>query len=395
MMKILDKKQKEIENEKFKNLISCVLIVGFLSVIICATAFVGCKKEPAVYKIGANLILTGSAAMSGEYVKNGIDLAVEEINEAGGIKNKKVEIVYGDNKNDPKEAVSIFNKLVTADRVPAIISMFSSPSLAQVKLADEKKVVLATTIVSLPGIGNMSPWVFRYFISIDAECSVLADFIFTKQNIKKIGFLYINDDYGRGGFKSFKDSYEKLGGSITFAESFEKNDIDFRSILFRLKATNPEGVCVIGYDKPLGIIIKQIREVGIKSQIFAPMSLSVPVVLEQAGDAAEGAYLTMSNFDIDYPATPLAKKFITNYQKKFGKLPSHYSAFAYDLVRLICRAIEMKGYTPSAIKDGLLSIINYPAVMGNVTILPNGETEFSLSIKRIKKGKIVPLFESK
>ena len=377
--------------KNFKKLILSLLFVTFLSAIISATFFAGCKREPAVYKIGANLILTGPAATSGEYVKNGIDLAVEEINKLGGIKGKKIEIIYGDNKNDAKEAISVFNKMTTIDHLPVIISMFSTPSLAQVKLADEKRIVLATTIVSAPGVGDMSPWVFRYFVSIDKECEVLANFIINKQNIKKIAFLYINDDYGRGGFKSFKDSYEKLGGTIIFAEAFEKTRTDFRSLLFRLKTTKPEAVCVIGYDKPLGIIIKQMREIGIKAQIFTPMSLSVPVVLEQAGEGAEGAYLTMSSFDIEHPNTPLAKEFIANYQKKFGKLPSHYSAFAYDLIKLICKAIENKGYSPSSIREGLLSIKNYPAIMGNVTILPNGEVEIPLTIKKIEKGKIVPL----
>lgn len=366
-----------------------VVVVGALLALHLARR----PREPGSYKIGAILPLTQSATAIGEYAKNGIQLAIEEINETGGLNDKKIEAVYGDSKNSPKEGISVYRKMVSVDKLPVIVSVMSSVTTALVSFVEEDKVVLASTIVSAPGLADESKWIFRDFVTSEKECRTMTDFLLKNMQSPKMAVFYVNDEFGRGAMEVFGKYYERDGGKIIWSESFEKDKTDFRKQLFSLKPLNPEGVYVIGYGKPLAIAIKQISEVGIKGKIFSFSGLASPDVMEQAGSAAEGAFFSATDFDIEAPTRKESKEFLANYKSRFGKTPSHYAAYTYDLVKMIALAIKKKGYSPEKIREGLLSIHEYPGVIGTISILPNGEADFPMKIKEVKSGKAVE-FES-
>lgn len=175
---------------------------AFLTVITVVIASlmafsVGCvKKEEKEIKIGAILPLTGSAALLGTETKEGIDIAIEEINSASGIKGSPIKVIYHYSQNDPKEGVSAFRVLTDIEKTPVIISSMSSVTKAIIPIANEKKVVLMATVTATPKITELSEWVFRNYYTTDIQGEVLSRFIVNKINIKKVGVLYLNDDYG-------------------------------------------------------------------------------------------------------------------------------------------------------------------------------------------------------
>ena len=349
----------------------------------------GCSKKEETYKVGAILPLTGSAAIVGEYLKNGIDLAIEKINSEGIIPNKKLEIVYGDSKNSPKEAISILNKFISVDKIPITISAVSSVSMAMIPVADENKHVLFITVASAPGIPEKSEWAFRIFATSKNEATKMANYAYSSLHIKRLAIFYVNDEYGLGGYKIFREEFEKLGGKVIWEESYEKAHMDFRNQLVKIKEANPEAVWIIGYDRSLANIVKQAKEMDIQSKILTIIGFSLPKVLEQAGDASEGVYMTLMPFNPDIPTSDKSRKFVSNYKAKYNAKPGFMSAISYDMAIILADVINKRGYSSKDIKNGLLDIRGYQGIIGQISISENGEADFPLDIGIVKDGKII------
>jgi len=373
-------------NMKKQTLISTAL--ALLIIVSSIFTLQGCAKKEKVIKIGAILPLTGPVSMAGEWMKNGIELAVEEINRNGGINGKKIEVIYGDSKNQAKEGIALINKMISVDRVPVVIATMSGVAAPLIPFADKNKIVLFVTLTSLPGLTDKSEWVFRYHISGEEEAKTMAEFAFKKLGLKTLGVLYINDEFGIQCSRIFKENFEGLGGKILFSESFEKGGSDFRSILQKVKEINPPGLYILGYGQSLAFIVKQIREMGINSTILSMNALGLPKYLEIMGEAAEGAYCTVPLFSPTSPQENV-QKFVKSYRSKFNNVPNFISAETYDMIHILTEAIRKGGYSKDNIRKELLNIKNFPAVMGPVTTLSNGEMIFPLTVKKIHNGTLV------
>ena len=372
---------------RFRDFVNLVVLVTLIGGILL---FVGCsKKEPEKYKIGADLFLTGNQAVLGEFAKNALMLAEEEINVRGGINGREIQIVYADSKDTPKDAIAAFNRLLSVEKVPVIISTGDAVSISLIPIADEKKVVLFATIAATPGITEKSEWFFRGFITADAQAETMSNFAFHKLNLRKIAVLYINNEFGLASLKAFRESFEEYGGQIVGTESYEINDTNLRPQLIKLKPLNPEGIWVTGFGPAYGVAIKQIREMEINTTILADNSLSVPYTRQQIGEGVEGAFFSSTLFDAESPASEKAAQFVEKYTKKYGSPPSFMSAFAYDDLMVIAKAIELKGYSSPAIREGLLSVQDYQGVMGRLSFSPTGEMNFRIIVKKVEQGKAV------
>jgi branched-chain amino acid transport system substrate-binding protein len=203
-----------------------------------------------------------------------------------------------------------------------------------------------------------------------------------------MAILYVNDDYGLGGLNFFKPEFEKLGGKIVFAEPFEKGATDFRTSILKMKAENPEGIYVVGYDKSYATVIKQIGEAQTGAKIFSTVSLSVPSWLELAGSSAEGAYFTASLFG-DNQNDAATAKFIETYKQKYNREPNYVSAVTYSIIKMTASAIESKGYTADGIRQGLSEIKNFNSLVGSITIDADREGSMPVKIMKIEGGKVV------
>lgn len=373
---------------KISGLVGLIVVV----VLVAGTMLFRARKvevEPeAPIRIGAILPLTGPASMLGEFMKNGIDLAVEKINLGGGINNRKIEIVYGDSKNDPKEGVTIFNRFAHIENLPVVITSMSGVTNAIIDLADRNEVVLFATTVSASGITERSDWLFRLFITADIDAKLMAEHAAREMGFRRMGIFYVNDEFGLSFHNIFKSTFEANGGSIVWSESFDRGTIDFRSHLTKLRGVDFDGIYILGYEASLGIIPRQLRELGIEQQIMSIATISQPFVLEQAGEALEGAIFTSTLFNPDSPVSEVAKEFIENHKEVYGKNPSYFTGFAYDTLMILADVLKREGYSSDRIREGLLKVKNFPGVMGNITIKPDGDADFPMVVKIIKDGKV-------
>lgn len=347
------------------------------------------KKDYAI-KIGAILPLTGNASLVGEYVKNGIDLAVDEINSKSGIKGKKIVILYGDSKNDPKEGISIFNKFISLAKVPTVISAMTSVTQAVTPIADSNKIVILATSVSASGITENSPWLFRLFVTAENDATTMANFASDKLKYKRLGVLHVYDDFGLNFSKVFTSTFEnrKKGNKVVFSEGFDKKTSDYRSILAKVKKKHLDAIYILGYDNNLGLLPKQMREIGITIPILSIGTIAQPNVIAQAGKALDGTYFTTTEFSADNPLTQEAVLFVEKYKAKYNKTPTYFSAFAYDSIMIVSEAIKNEGYSSDTIQKGLQNIKDFKGVTGVITIKPNRDADFKMVVKTIKKGII-------
>jgi len=370
-----------------KSILRLARLAVIFSVTIGFFSFTGCaKKEPEVYKIGAILPLTGSASFYGEWGKKGMDLAVEEINQEGGIAGKRIKIIYGDSKNDPKEGVSWMNKFMM-EKMPVVVSAMTGVSFSIMPIAEKNNTVLFMTIVTHPEAADRSLWAFRHYVNKGKAAEKMASFARKTLNIETSAVLFVNDEGGIGEKNAFISKFEELGGKIVAEESFEKTDTELRGHLLKLTQYNSQSLYLSGYGKVYGLAIKQMKELNIKMQLLASYEPLYKTTRELAGEGLEGVIFTSPFFEKENPS---AEKFMEKYTERHGNPPELDAGFGYDVINLIVKAIKEGGYTPERIRKSLLEIKDFPGVMGDIDILPNGDSRIPLVIRTVKNGQIVP-----
>lgn len=363
------------------------LIVPFL--LLALLTFLSCSKEKAVYEIGAILPLTGSAASEGDFQKLGIDLAVNEINQAGGIKGKKLTVLYHDSKYNAKDGISSLQAL-SLKKVPVVISTMSSVSSPIASYISEQKdykgPIVFVTSSSAPGVTGKNDWVFRTFLISENESKAMANYMITKAGKKKIAVYYINDDYGLGAFSTLKAEVNKLSGSIVWSESYNKGETNHRSIIEKLKRVDHDALYIVGQDKSYALAIKQCKESGLKTQIFSTIALSVPEWRELIGNTAlEGIYYTEAYYS-ESSDDKTVKQFVQDYDKSFNKKPNVVAAFTYTVTKMIYEAVKDEVESPEIIKTKIKQLKNIQSPVGTITM--NGyEADIPARVMVIKGGK--------
>ena len=365
--------------------------------LVISLGMLGCAKKENEIKIGAILPLTGDAAKYGQNTKNGIDLALEEINRKGGIKGKKVSIICEDSQADPKKAVSVFQKLTTVDKVSFFLGPLASSSvLAVAPIANKKKVIILAPAASSPKITDAGDYIFRNVMSDLFDGRAIADFAFN--NLKKMtaGIIYINNDFGIGLEASFKASFEKYGGEVVIVEAFNPGGTDFRTQLAKIKSSAPEVVFLAG-QKEMGHILRQAIELGLNPQWISFSMFEDPEILKIAGNAANNVYYTYRVFDPDSDIS-VVKDFTESYKRKYGQLPDIFAGLAYDAAKILTLAIGKGGQDMEKVKDALYNTKNFPGVVGSTTFDKNGDVIKPIGIKKVEKGKftwVKKAFDSK
>jgi len=378
------KKQMKIKS-------SWIITIGtLLVIIIVGILLLAPPADQEKIRIGAILPLTGSAATVGEFQKNGIEVAVSEINESGGIVGRQVEAVYGDSKNEGKEGISVLRKLIDIDRINMIIASQSGvvvPVATQV--AGHKDVLLFVTISSVPGITELGENIFRLFVTSENESRKMAQFASDRLNVKKVGVFYINDEFGLGGLNTFKESFGNRGGQVIWEEAYEKTGSDFRTSLLKAAHAKEMGALyIIGYDRAFAIAVKQAREAGIKVPLLTSIGMSVPEWIALAGAGAESAYVTATRFEPTAPDTTV-KSFVERYEARFAKKPNVLAAFTYDSFKLLLEAFRAGGRTPQELALQLGKISDYPSTVGNVSFADSREANIKLVIRKVMDGKAI------
>lgn len=362
-----------------------IIVVMALAIVLIVTQ---ARREPGEIKIGAIMPLTGDTAKYGQNTKNGINLALEELNLNGGINGRRIDVIYEDSQADPKKAVSLFQKMTTLNKISLFLGPLSSSGvLAVAPIANKKKVIILASAASSPQITDAGDYIFRNVMSDLFDGRAVAEFAFNNLGKKTAGIIYVNNDFGIGLKESFESFFENYGGKIVSDEAFNSGDTDFRTQLTKIKKSAPEVVFLAGQSE-MGFILRQAAELGIKTQWVSFSMFENPEILKIAGEAANSVYYTYRTFD---PGSdiPVVRKFTENYKRKYGQEPDIFAGLSYDAVRILAYAIEKGGEDIETVKEALYNIRNFPGVVGKTTFDKNGDVTKPIGIKVVKNGKFV------
>lgn len=369
------------------SLLSVALVVG------CGTQGGGAAGGGTI-KVGGNFEMTGGAATFGQSSVNGIKLAFEQQNAKGGVLGKQLELIVADNKSDAGESTSAATKLVTQDKVVAILgSVASSDTLGAVPVATDNKVPLLTPTSTNTKVtvddktGQVRPWIFRACFIDPFQGEVAANFSLDTLKAKTAA-IYIDQksDYSKGLAQSFEENFTKGGGQVVIKEQYVQGDKDFRPTLTNIKAKNPDILFIPGYYAEVGLIVKQAREKDMK----------MPIVGGDGWDSSElvniaGAANLNNTYFVNHVATddPAVAQFAKDYKAKFGAEPDALAALAYDSANMLIKAFQdANGTENEKVRLALENMKGFQGLSGTIAIDPKTHNPIkSAVIIEIKDGK--------
>jgi branched-chain amino acid transport system substrate-binding protein len=365
-----------------------LLAVGLVaSAMVAGSAYVASADT---IKIGVFGPLTGDAAATGASERQSVDLAVKEKNAAGGIRGKQIEVVYGDDAGKPEEAVNVAKRLTERDNVTIMIGSISSPaSLAASQVAAASgtpQIVVSGTAQKITTQGNK--WVFRSPVPDTKLAADLASFINEKfPKVKKVAFLYVNDDFGRGGFEKFKAGAEKYGIQIVDEERYTRGDLDFTAQLGRIKASPAQALVEWSRYAEGALVAKQFVQMNMSMPRFGCDGVAIPKYVELGGDAVNGVFYTTHYSSATAANIPAAQVFIAKFKKAYGKVPDMYNAEAYDAITMALLAIDHAGSEDRAAVRDALSKVSFESVRGPFKFDEKGDPLLTTHVVKIVDGK--------
>jgi branched-chain amino acid transport system substrate-binding protein len=359
-------------------LLSCsCLLLG-----LCAPAF-----SQDTIKIGEFGSLTGDNASYGVSQNQGIQMAVEEINNSGGVLGKKLDLTVEDNQTKQGQTTTIVRKLISQDHVVALLGeVASSKTLEAAPVAQEAKIPLIATGATNPKVTQVGDYVFRVCFIDDFQAVVIARFVLEKLHKTKVAFMSdVKQDYSVGLTQFARDYLEKNGGQIVKEQSYSSGDKDFRAQLTDIKSANPDVILITGYYPEVSLIIREARQLGIKAAFAGGDGWDGASLIPVGGKAIEGSYF--SNHFSTEDKSPAVQQFVEKYKKKYNKLPDAFAALGYDSVNLLADAIKRAGSTdPEKLRDAIAGTKDFPGVTGKITINPERNANKSAVIITIKNG---------
>jgi len=348
-----------------------------LVALIVGLMLVGCGKtaDQTTIKFGLNLELSGGGATYGESELKGIELAVEEVNKAGGIDGKQIEIVKVDNKTDGAESTNAMMKLATQDKVTVVLGpAFSGNAKSAIQPANENKVPFITPsgtndTLTVDAEGKVQPYVFRACFKDSFQGVTMATFAYDNlQSKKAVVYVDSSSDYSKGLAASFKESFVAKGGTIVAEEGYVQKDTDFNAVLTKIKALDFDVLFVPGYVEEVGLIIRQARALGLNVPIIGGDGFDSPKMIELAGAEA----LNNVHFSTFYSALdedPAVQAFITAFTTKYNEAPNAFAAMGYDAAMLAVDAIKRAGKTDGeAVMQALAATAGFKGVTGSITM---------------------------
>lgn len=347
------------------------------------------KNSVGPIKIGVVEPLTGGAAPYGEAAKNGFSLAIDEINKIGGIDGRKVEVVYEDSKCNGKDALNAGQKLINTDSVQYVVGAMCSSEVLAILPLTEAKPILFLGQGSSPEITSKGKYFFRTWPSDALSGKALADYLAPKY--KKVAIITEKTDYAVALEKSFSQSIQNLGGEIVASETFGGDTKDFKTILSKIKLTNPEALFINSQSGSTNALVaKQARDMGINSQFAAFFMTGDEFV--KANPAVNGTII------LDVPSLnsdrPKSARFMASYKAQFGEGMNYpfVAGQMYDYAYLLKQTIEKVGDSVEAQKKYLNGLALYSGVIGDFSFESTGDVKgIGFSFKKVENNTLVDL----
>lgn len=379
-------------------------VTKLLSVLAAGAVFMGALTgcgggskgaDGDTIKVGGLLEMTGGSASFGISGKNGIDLALKKINEKGVLGGKKLSLVVADTKSEASEATNGMQKLISQDKVVAVIGPNqSSAVIASGAINNGAKVVDITPMGTNPDVTvdpktkQVKPYSFRTCFIDPFQGTVMASFASNELKVKRAA-IYIDNtsDYAKGLAQFFKENFVKNGGQVVIEEAYLQKDTDFKSTLTKIKAAKPDFIYIPGYYQEVGLIVKQAREMGITVPMAGGDGWDSAKLPEIAGKAALENTFFSSLYSPD-DTSDLNKEFVAEYKKAYNTNPDVFAALAYDSTLLVAKAIEDAGSAdPAKIAEAMAKIKGFKGVSGEVAFNEEHNPIKSAVIIEHKDGK--------
>jgi branched-chain amino acid transport system substrate-binding protein len=345
-----------------------VAAAAFLLAIACS------KKDSSEIVIGHVASLTGSEATFGQSTDNGIKLALDELNKAGGVKGKKLVLKTLDDQGKPEEAQVAATRLIVNEKVTVLLGeVASSRSLAMAPVAEKNKVPMISTASTNPKVtldqqGNTLKYVFRVCFIDPFQGTVMAKFARENMKISKVAVLRdVGNAYSVGLADFFEDTFKKMGGEIVTDQSFKAGDQDFKAQLTKIRETNPEAIYVPAYYTDVGLISRQVRELGMKVPLMGGDGWDSEELYKISQGALNGSFFS-NHYTTESPDEKV-KTFIEKYKAAYGSVPDALAALGYDAALVAADAMSRaKDLSGTAIADALAATKDFKAVTGSITL---------------------------
>src|SRR5262245_59371189 len=321
-------------------------------------------------KIGFFGDLSGQTFNFGESAKNGVLMAADEINLAGGIEGRRIDVVIDDDVGSPEKAATLTGKLIDGDKVVAIIAAGTSAnSRAAAPKAQSSKIPLIAPSSTDPAVTQVGDYIFRACFVDSFQAEVMARFAVNTLKAQKAAILFdFNSPYGRGLTEYFELSFAKLGGQVVSKQSYMQGEADFKGQLLAIRSSAPEVIFIPGYYADVAIAAKQARAIGLTQPLLGADGWDAPELWPLGGDALNGSYIS-THFFADNPA-PAIRQFVEGYKQRYGNLlPDAHAALGYDAARMLFEAIARSGTRDELrLRDALAQTKNFPGVTGVISI---------------------------
>lgn len=363
--------------------------------VMCAISLVflcSCRvtQNSSEILMGAAISLTGQegAGINGEGIRNAVELAVKEINNTGGVRGKRLRVIYEDTRLQPPVAVSAVNKLISVDKVRVIIGAVSSgETLAAAPICERNKVILISPASTSYEISNAGDYIFRTISPDTLDGTAMANFAL-RSGYKTAAAVFVDNAGTKGPAEVFKKVFEAAGGRMLSMEVGPQGSTDFRSQLAKAKAASPDAIYLLGYALELGNMLKQARELGIQKPLLSFQVMEEPTLHKIAGDAVNGVIFTSPTI-LQSEATGRTRQFIESYRLRYRKDPGVLSYTAYDAVYVISMVINKHGEDSDSIKRGLYETQNYEGASGQISFDANGDTSQPPRLMTYRDGQLV------
>jgi len=341
-------------------------------------------------KLGEVASLTGKQASFGQTNHRGAVFAVEELNAAGGVLGHKLELVTEDTRSLQGEAATSVKKLITRDKVTAVLSETgSTAALEAAPLCQSAGVPMVSAVGTNPRITEAGSYIFRACFIDPFQGTVLAKFAANTLKVRRVGLLVSSGNaYSVGLAKYFRTDFSTAGGAIVAEQKYADGDKDFRAQLTAIKAAGPDAIFATGDYSESALICKQARELGLTVPIFGGDTWDSPALLEIGGKAVEGGYFS-AHFSPE-SKDPAVQGFVQRFRQRWGTTPDTGTSLGYDAVMLVADALRRAGSTEGhKLRDALATTKDFAGVTGRITIDAQRNASKSAVIFTVKDGKFV------
>ena len=381
-----------IAKKMFMFLILAVLLVGCSATNSSSGNSDSSSKSGDTVKVGLQAPMTGDNAQYGQDMKNGVQLAFKKINSDGGINGKKLELIVGDDKATPSEAVAVVNKMIMNDGVKAIIGGYnSSPTLAAQDVSGPAKVLHLNMGASpdLSKTGNK--YLFRVILTGSVYVPAVMKYMAEEKKVKKIAALFENTDYGITMYDAAKAATKELGVEFIAAEKYNPGDKNFSSQLSKIKTLKADAVMVVGLYNEVALIEQQAKQAGLNIQFFSPDdSMYSEQLIKLGGDAVEN-HIFASMIDLNAETAEM-----TEFKKlaEENNTPAQANtAIAYDAAMALAKALTEGDGDAEKSRDALANI-EYQGITGPIKFDKNGDRANTPMIMQVQKGDFKVIKES-